>query len=240
MTSAAPRYAIFYAPPAGCDFARFGGEWLGWDASAGCEASPPAPPENWERITRRPRKYGFHGTLKPPFRLADGFEVEGLQHALSALARRYERITAAPLMLSRMGRLLALVPSEPCPALGRLATDIVTRLDPFRAPATEAETARRRVAALSDRQEGYLRQYGYPYVLDEFRFHLTLTGALRPEDAERIEAELRARTAQVTAQPFEITEICLFCEGEDGRFRVMDRFELAAPSADDSSHHHHH
>ena len=35
-------------------------------------------------------------------------------------------------------------------------------------------------SGLTDRQEALLTQWGYPYVMEEFRFHITLTGALDP------------------------------------------------------------
>ena len=52
---------------------------------------------------------------------------------------------------------------------------------PFARPPGAAELERRRKAGLSAAQEKMLLRWGYPYVLDEFRFHLTLTGRLQPE-----------------------------------------------------------
>lgn len=104
------------------------------------------------------------------------------------------------------------------------------RLDPFRAPLTEAELARRRRSKLSARQEAHLTRYGYPYVLDQFRFHLTLTGAI--EDGGPIAEALKARTEAFTRDPFEIRELCLFGEHEDGRFRIVERFPLSAKSVE--------
>lgn len=221
------RYAIFYAPAEGSDLARFGAQWLGWDAQAGREVSPTAPPDGWESITRVPRRYGLHGTLKPPFRLAGGAAPETLRDAIRAIAATRAPVRCAPLHLARLGRFRALQPCAPCTALADLAAEIVVGLDGFRAPATVQELARRRAVGLSARQEANLARYGYPYVLDEFRFHLTLTGAMDIDADDRIGADLRPRVAPFTAEPFEIREICLFGEHRDGRFRILKRFALA-------------
>ena len=67
------RYAVYYAPEPGA-FANFCARWLGWDAITGAEvahaevAGLPCPVSE---LTETPRKYGFHGTLKPPFHLSD-------------------------------------------------------------------------------------------------------------------------------------------------------------------------
>ncbi|PKP65441.1 MAG: phosphonate metabolism protein, partial [Alphaproteobacteria bacterium HGW-Alphaproteobacteria-8] len=68
------RFALYYAPPPG-PLADFAADWLGWDATAGREMPHPIVPGlpgPVEELTRAPRKYGLHGTLKPPFRLAQG------------------------------------------------------------------------------------------------------------------------------------------------------------------------
>ena len=82
------RYAVYYAPPADDPLAVFGAGWLGWNAVEGALAQHPeiaALPAPVERITATPRKYGFHGTLKPPFRLTG--DAATLSDAVEALAR---------------------------------------------------------------------------------------------------------------------------------------------------------
>ncbi len=69
------RLAIYYAPPAGSALWDFGSAWLGLDAEAG--EVPPRPdvpglPDDPLALTVSPRRYGFHGTLKPPMFLAEG------------------------------------------------------------------------------------------------------------------------------------------------------------------------
>lgn len=219
------RYSIFYAPGAGSDLARFGADWLGWDAETGHEtAHPEIQGVDVAAATSTPCKYGFHGTLKPPFRLARGTDRLGLEQAVAELAGKTPTFTMPVLELRRLGRFLALVPSAPSPALSSLAAACVQELDNFRAPADEAELTRRRKAGLTATQEVNLQRWGYPYVLDEFRFHLTLTGAL--SDPEEIETALGPLVAPFTNDPMAVDQICLFGEATDGRFRILRRFPL--------------
>ena len=88
--------------------------------------------------------------------------------------------------------------------------------------------AKRRKSGLTARQDGYLRRWGYPYVLDEFRFHLTLTGALAAAESERALAALRPLLAPFESEPLEIGEVCLFADpGGGANFRLIERLPLA-------------
>jgi putative phosphonate metabolism protein len=224
------RYALFWAPPRGSALARFGASWLGWDAEAG-ELVPhpdvPRLPVPVAEITATPRRYGFHGTLKPPFRLAEGAGFAGLDRAAAALAGRIPPFQAPALEPARIGAFVALVPSAPGPALDALAAACVQELDAFRARPDERELARRRAHGLSPRQEEHLARWGYPYVLDQFRFHLTLTGALEREDGDEVFDILAGLTAPFCAAPLPVTELCLFGEGESGHFRIIRRYALS-------------
>jgi hypothetical protein len=72
-------------------------------------------------------------------------------------------------------------------------------------------------------------QWGYPYVLDQFRLHMTLTG---PVAAEQIDAILQRMTqtyASLADTPAAIDAISLMRQdGADARFRVIARFALTA------------
>lgn len=227
----ADRYAVYYAPPEASALARFGAAWLGWDPAAGTSvAHPDAPPLSGAEITRVtefPRRFGFHGTLKAPFRLADGRGYDDLKSALAALAATLRPIAMPGLALSRLGRFVALTPTGNEAALAELATRLVVDLDALRAPLDDGELDRRRHAGLTPRQDELLRLWGYPYVLEEFRFHLTLTGALAPADGERAMTALRPLVAAFEEEPFEIEEVCLFADpGGGGPFRLLDRLAL--------------
>ena len=68
------RYAVYYAPQAR-GFAMAAASWLGWDLLAGRTVAQPVLPVPLADWTAEPRKYGFQGTLKPPFRLIEGVRL---------------------------------------------------------------------------------------------------------------------------------------------------------------------
>lgn len=219
------RYAIYYAPAPGV-FADAAAAWLGWDAARGVAAAQPAAPGlDLDALTRTPRKYGFHGTLKAPFALADGRDAAALAAALGDFAALRPPAESGPLVFRRIGSFLALTPAPPLGTLNRLAGEIVEAFEPFRAPLTPAQTARRRPERLTDRQRELLDLYGYPYVMDEFRFHLTLTGPMTRE-AEAAESAARNWFAPHLSGPFRVEALSLFGEDETGRFHLLSRHAL--------------
>ncbi|MEM7178753.1 MAG: DUF1045 domain-containing protein [Pseudomonadota bacterium] len=223
------RYAVYFAPDADSALARFGAAWLGWDVEARAAVAHPdltGLPRSVDEITSRPRKYGFHGTLKPPLVLAPGKSPGEFETAVAGLAGTLAPIAGIPFALRRLGSFLALVPARPSGALRDLAAACVQRLDAFRAPPSEAELAKRRQHTLSPRQAALLAQWGYPYVLDEFRFHLTLSGPLAEAEAEMISGVLARHLDPILAAPLPVREICLFGEALDGKFHLLRRFPL--------------
>lgn len=221
------RFAVFWAPPRGSAMARFGASWLGWDAEVG-ELAPhpdvPHLPVPVAEITATPRRYGFHGTLKPPFRLREDTDFAQLDQAAAALAAHIAPFKAPALAPAHIGAFVALVSSARCPDLEGLAANCVRQLDRFRAPPGDTELARRQAHGLSARQEEHLLRWGYPYVLDQFRFHLTLTGALDREDSDEIFGVLAGLTAPFCAAELPVTELCIFGEGETGHFHIIRRY----------------
>ena len=217
------RFAIYYVPPEG-PLADFGPKWLGWDVVTGREVVQLDVP-GLHDITMTPRKYGFHGTLKPPFRLKEGQTPEALERAVSDLAAALPPAVCDGLTLTQLGRFLALTPFGPLDGLQRVAEACVRDLDGFRAPASEAELARRRKAGLSHRQEMLLVEWGYPYVFEEFRFHLTLSGRLPKEDVRRWEDTVQGHMPDLPA-PFVVDQIALCGEQQDGRFELIHRYAL--------------
>lgn len=173
-----------------------------------------------------PRRYGFHGTLKPPFRLNGHQTLDDLERATSDLATSLAPASCDGLKLTQLGRFLALTLRGDIEPLRRVAAACVRELDGFRGPASEGELARQRKARLSARQEGLLMQWGYPYVMEEFRFHLTLAGGLS-DDALVQWAETLRRNLPDLPAPFEMDQIALCGERDDGRFELIHRYTLA-------------
>lgn len=217
------RFAIYYLPEDRA-LAAFGAAWLGWDVETGKACAQPAV-EGIADVTATPRKYGFHGTLKPPFRLSAGTEPAALHDALAQFAQTTAPVRLEGLQLSRIGRFLALVPEGDAAALAKLAFACVRLFDPFRHPPDTAELDRRRAAGLTPRQDALLLKWGYPYVAEEFRFHLTLTGKLDPSAQEAALAALETGLPALP-RPYPITSIALTGERADGHFEMIHRYAL--------------
>ncbi|WP_071673521.1 DUF1045 domain-containing protein [Nioella nitratireducens] len=221
------RYGI-YAVPHGAFYAK-GAAWLGWDSVAGCKLDHPEVeglPRPVAEMTGTPRKYGFHGTVKPPFRLADGMTEGALRDAATALFSRLAPVEIPALTVRRLGGFVAVVPVVPSDTLTHLAAETVKGLDAFRSAPSEAELERRRASDLSARQEANLAQWGYPYVMEEFRFHLTLTGRLG-DNAETMAEHLRKEFTPVLPQPYRIADLALMGEDAQGRFHALHRYTLS-------------
>lgn len=181
------RYAIYFMPRQGDPLHEFGRNWFGYDPMTG-ESLTPKPLPGWsleehEALIETPKKYGLHATLKAPFRLADGVTEADLLREVAALAERIGPVDLGPLELKKIGSFLALCPTADQGPINALAAACVTELDHLRAPLTEAEIARRNPDKLSNRQRELLDEWGYPYVLEEFRFHVTVSGSL-PKDQQ--------------------------------------------------------
>ena len=232
--SGAARYAIYYAPQADSPLWAFGSHVLGYDAETGAELAGFAPPgwnaEEWRALTERPRTYGFHATLKAPFALADADEKE-LQAALAAFAAarvnvRLGPMAVRPLMEPGAPGFAALVPMDAPPALAALERDIVTEFDRFRRPLTAQERERRRPERLTEGQRQQLDTYGYPFVFEDFRFHMTLSGAA-PRAEELATGLAAAMAAAVGPVDLTIDALCLFRQdGPQERFRIAGRHAL--------------
>lgn len=223
------RYAIYWAPAPGA-LADWAASWLGWDPATGAAVTHPdlpGLPRPIAEITETPRKYGFHGTVKPPFRLAPGTDGEALHTAAQALCARLAPVTLDGLSLHRLGGFVALTPDGDQRALGDLAARVVRDLDPFRAAPTESEIARRRPDRLTPRQRAHMDRWGYPYVMEEFRFHLTLSGDLPEAEAQALTRSLAPVVAPMLPRPFTVDNLCLFSEAQDGRFRLLHRYTLS-------------
>ncbi|MEM9578538.1 MAG: DUF1045 domain-containing protein [Pseudomonadota bacterium] len=218
------RFAIYYVPPEG-PLADFGAAWLGWDVIQGRIAESFDLP-GLPGVTREPGKYGFHATLKPPFFLAEGQSPEALVQATSALAARLPPARCDGLDLTTLGRFLALTLRGDPHGINQIAADCVKELDSFRAAPSAEELARRRTPHLTVRQEAMLVQWGYPHVLEEFRFHMTLTGRMPRADIARW-SERVTQLLPDLHRPFAVDQIALCGEREDRRFELIERYPLA-------------
>ncbi|MDA0963028.1 MAG: DUF1045 domain-containing protein [Proteobacteria bacterium] len=225
------RYGLYWLPDPGTEpWARRATDWLGWDAVAGApcglpEGLPPLPLP-WAEITATPRRYGLHATLKPPFHLADGCTEDALRDACARLAAGCAPVALPGLALTPLGRFLALTVPGDQSGLSRLAAACVRGVDEFRAPASEEELARRRMAGLSAEEDANLLRWGYPYVMERFRFHVTLTGRLSRAEVAEVTARLQDWLMPLMPASLHIADIALVGEDADGHLHLVERFAL--------------
>jgi putative phosphonate metabolism protein len=230
------RYAIYYACEPDSELGRFGAHLLGYDAFSG--KGLPFPDDiaravpDWRELTLDPRKYGFHATLKAPLSLAQSKTEADLIAACDAFAAGPRKTPVIKPAVNALGDFIAVVPAERSVELERLAADCVSAFDCFRAPLTPEDRARRNPDRLTPRQRDYLDRWGYPYVMEEFRFHMTLTGRLVAERREALLAMLRQRFASLNLASLAIDRIALFRQADaNSRFTVLRHYALAQASA---------
>lgn len=234
-SSRAPyRCAIYFAPAVDSPWWAAGSQWLGRCAHAGTALAQPAidgvDPTLLHGLTADPRRYGWHATLKAPFQLAPGCGLDALRAALRDLCAGFSRFTLPPLEVRRMDRFIALRPAHASAPLDALAAACVTRLQALAAPLPPAELARRRRAPLTPEQDALLVRWGYPWVLDHFRFHLSLTGDIADQPPATQAALLQAAQARFEPLPAcEFGHLSLFVEPSPGADFVLDaQMELRA------------
>jgi len=228
-----PRYAIYYAAPAESELARFGADLIGYDAFTGEDLGfPDGVAEHlpdWRDLTQDPRKYGFHATLKAPMALADGKTEAELIAACAAFADKPRTVPTITPVVNSISGFIAVIAAERSAELERLAADCVRAFDGFRPPLTPEDRQRRNPLGLTPRQREYLDRWGYPYVMEEFRFHMTLTGRLNDERRDPVLLMLRDRFAIIDLNRLAIDAIALFRQNDaHSRFRVLDYWNLRA------------
>ena len=220
----APRYALYFAPEDDSALARFGWGWLGRRPEHPDLLPLPAAAGD-PAIVAAARLYGFHATLKPPFRLADGADAPALCAELQAFAAARPRFTEPPLVVGEVDGFLALRPAQDSAAITDLADACVRHFNSFRAPAGAEERRQRLAAPLSPRQRRHVDTWGYPYVFEDFRFHMTLT--CRLDDIKRVayRALLEQAAGPVLAEPVAFQSLCLFEQAAAGEpFTLRRRF----------------
>lgn len=214
------RYAIYFTPPSDDQLTKKAASWLGRDAFTGAELPVEVPksidPAEFARLTDDPRRYGFHATLKAPFPLAKGKTEEELVDAFYAFASTMDPFEIDEIILGRLGNFFALVPGGPSEPLKNLAQECVAQFDRFRAPLTQAEIERRKPDELSANQRMNLMTWGYPYVLDDFRFHMTLTGQVPQPQHSSYQSAIEERFAGLINRPLPVNHLALFVEPAKG------------------------
>jgi hypothetical protein len=212
------RFAIYFAPAADSVLQRAATAWL-------------ARPE-LQDATVSARRYGFHATLKAPMRLAAGGDRPALASALADFAAHHRAVALRHLAPRPIEAFLALTTEPQSQALTDFAADVVRAFEPFRAPLSAAERARRLTAPLTARQSELVDLYGYPYVLEQFQFHMTLTDRLPVGRQAAVRVEAEAWFAAALAVPIQLDRLVLFREAQPGApFERLEDFELSGGAA---------
>ena len=229
-----PRYAIYFAPAPGSPWWEFGTHWLGRDECLDLSLTQPAlaqiTPAELFAATEQPRRYGFHATLKAPFALSGGHTQDDLMTRMHALAATLKPVALGPMQAAMLGDFVALLPVKVPDELMALASTCVTGLDDLRAPLSGTDLLRRRAEHFDAREQALLAQYGYPYVLERYRLHLTLSGPVAPSMAERILQAAASQVAELNKKALLVLDrLCLFVEPSPGQpFKRLTDAELLA------------
>jgi hypothetical protein len=232
LPTSQPRYAAYFAPDPASELWHFGSCAIGYDAATGRDqrflCHPGLTDDAWRDLTADPRRYGFHATMNAPFHLAAGTNEADLLHGFDRCVAGLLPVELERLQLAFLDDFIALVPVGDATGVGHLAMALVDGLEPFRARLTAADRARRLAAPLTPRQIGYLDKYGYPFVGLEFRFHMTLTGAIAPHRQQSAWDALAAAFDQPWARnPVEIESIALFRQDtRAAQFRIVHQRRL--------------
>jgi putative phosphonate metabolism protein len=228
------RYALYFAPAPDSVWWRFGSTWLGRDACSGETLSQPIvsgiAAAELAGLTAEPRRYGFHATLKAPFRLVPELDRAELVASLRAFCAAEQPLSMPLLRLARLEHFIALVPAGEHAWIDALAARLVRHFDHFRAAPTAAERARRTAKPLTARQLAHLDQWGYPHVFEDFRFHMSLTGDITATAAttlDRFWGQVQAEFERISEVPLPVDAVCLFEEPAPGAaFDLTERIRF--------------
>jgi hypothetical protein len=211
------RYAIYYCPAPGSELDRFGRQWLAKRELPGIASA------RLSELLGDVRRYGWHATMHAPFALAAGASYENLRQRVIALAQRAMGF-ALPLQIDRLAGFLALRPVGTQDAINALAAACLQTLEPVRAPVTEA-VIQRRAPGLDAVGLALLQRYGYPYVLDRYRFHMTLSAPASDREEHVMHDALAPLMTSLSSAKIDALSICR--EASPGAdFELIERVPL--------------
>ena len=221
------RVAVYAAPRPGTAWHRLAAEWMGYDPVTGrtVRRTDVLPIDELAGLTATAAAYGFHATLRSPFALADGVGVADVLGAVDRVAAELGP-TAPPLEIGRIAGFAAFLPTRDHEALAAIERACVIGLDPVVRPLDKEGLARRRRAGLSPRQDELLVRWGYPYVLDEFRFHMTLTRPLDDTEAERVLSAARDHFGALDGSAFPLDDLVVLTQRDGAPFVELTRLAL--------------
>ena len=220
------RYAIYWTPPPDGPLSILGEQLFG-PGRPGLAQAIGVEPDTLVEATEGPAHYGLHATLRAPFHLAEGVAPEALGQAIADFAAQHSTVPIPEPELAELGPYLVLRPSREAPELDQLAANVVQAFDPYRAPLGGRELERRRADGLTPRQEEYLHRWGYPYVFDTFRFHVTLAGPCDGQTRTLLARTLQPQLAPLLATDWTLDALSLVTQPDrTTAFDLVERFPL--------------
>jgi hypothetical protein len=206
-----PRYAIYYAPEPGSLLETFGRTWFVPEANGKPSAIGNLSVQRIAELSEGSRRDGFHGTLKPPFALNPAAKPESLLNAARVFARSMAPVEIPPLELAIIGKFIALTPTTQSASLEKLSAACVRAFEAFRVPLSEEQLENFKLNKLTVHQEQMLEHWGYPYVMEEFRFHISVTD--RIDDASERDDVMQALeklAAPILGKPIIVRDLTVF------------------------------
>jgi hypothetical protein len=218
------RYAIYFCPASDTALGRLGHDWLA--ASAQAPELPGISAERRNALLVKVRRYGWHATIRAPFTPADDVTCDDVRHAVTSVANACASFEL-PLHIHRLAGFLALRPCVDCTQPKQLAATCLNALAPLCAPLSN-EVLERRGAGLDADEITLLQSYGYPYVLDRYRFHLTLSAPATEAEEQTMRRWFAPRVAGLSSTRVDALSICREAT-PGGAFELVEQIPLCKP-----------
>ena len=224
------RYAIYYVPSENSELDLFGKCWLGWDPYKGVETtksdlSKLPSFKKFSSLVLTPKQYGFHGTIKAPFRLKNEYTYNDLENKVREISKQIHSFYFDQLIIKKLGNFIGLIPTNNL-KINAVSNKFVEELDYLRDELSESEIKKRKPHKLTSNQKQMLFKWGYPYVFDEFKFHLTLTSKLNVVEIDDVLRSLQNILKQVNLNKISFNNICIFGQKSDEKFYFVQRFNF--------------
>ena len=224
------RYAVYFVPAKDSALDRFGAGWFGRTSQREQErrlSVPGISDSERDDLTRVPRIYGLHATLRPPFVLVETADSNDVERRVSSIARQTGAFEVPALVTGSTGGCLTLSLSHACAEVEQLAAYCLRELDELRRPQEGSDCERYRAYSLSEREQHLFARWGYPWVLDRFVFHFTLTSRINREKRERIARALAPQLDCIVGIPWLFDSISVLRQSEHGGvFVEISRHQL--------------
>ena len=231
------RVAIYFLPKKNSSLENFGKNLLGRDINKKKKISLTRRQKYFinrgftyfdelKDYCEEPAKYGFHATLKAPFRLKRNVKTKNFYDVISHIAAQHSRFKIKGLKIVYSKKFTFITSRKPNKLLINLENDLVKHLDTFRAELNKTEIKKRIPDSLTFKQNKYLKEWGYPFVFDQFKFHMTLMNQNNNKLSNKQKLELEKLIYKISNNVIEFNEISLLGENKNGYFEEIKRFKL--------------